>query len=178
MAYPGRVPTYDSNSQVPVGKHNGRDIYYVFGRYPKKPVENEYPVVDLIICHGNFLNCDEEYVHNNQSVNGFGSYGDIQIRDRKMYVVPTPYALTQGTTAQRTLIIPASYPVDERFVEVGDLIRTEAANVVVKYQFDLQSNDLSWSTIPNPNAGRQHAFKAYRLAGDNTDVPVSLKSIS
>src|SRR4051794_21620823 len=37
LAYPGRNATFDSNSQMPTGHHNGRDIYYVFGRYPKKP---------------------------------------------------------------------------------------------------------------------------------------------
>lgn len=29
LAYPGRVPTFDSNSQSPTGFHNGRSIYYV-----------------------------------------------------------------------------------------------------------------------------------------------------
>jgi|SRR5829696_8936912 len=30
---------------------------------------------------------------------GFGSYGDILVRDRKMYVAPTPFALAEGTPA-------------------------------------------------------------------------------
>jgi len=34
LAWPGRERNYDSNSQVPTGKHNGRQIFYVFGRYP------------------------------------------------------------------------------------------------------------------------------------------------
>ena len=34
LAWPGRDRTYDSNSQVPTGYHNGRQIFYVFGRYP------------------------------------------------------------------------------------------------------------------------------------------------
>lgn len=37
LAYPGRYANFDSNSQVPSGLHNGRTVYYVFGRYPKKP---------------------------------------------------------------------------------------------------------------------------------------------
>src|SRR5579872_2180546 len=52
LAYPGRVNDYDSNSQVPKGILNGRSIYYVFGRYPSKPDGNEFPVLDLVICHG------------------------------------------------------------------------------------------------------------------------------
>ena len=35
LAYPGREATYDANSQMPTGFHNGRTVYYVFGRYPK-----------------------------------------------------------------------------------------------------------------------------------------------
>lgn len=35
LAWPGRESSYDCNSQVPTGYHNGRDIFYVFGRYPR-----------------------------------------------------------------------------------------------------------------------------------------------
>jgi hypothetical protein len=38
LQYPGRITNYDSNSQVPTGDHNGRTIYYVFGKYPKEPL--------------------------------------------------------------------------------------------------------------------------------------------
>jgi hypothetical protein len=58
LAYPGRDASYDCNSQVPRGEHNGRSVYYVFGRYPKKPDGDTYPVLDLVICHGSFLNAD------------------------------------------------------------------------------------------------------------------------
>ena len=30
LAYPGRDASFDSNSQVPSGFHNGRTVYYVF----------------------------------------------------------------------------------------------------------------------------------------------------
>ncbi len=96
LAYPGREVNYDCNSQVPSGKHNGRTIFYIFGRYPAVPDGQSYPVLDLVICHGDFLNADHEYVHKNSSLKGFGSYGDIMIRDRKMYVAPTPFGLVSG----------------------------------------------------------------------------------
>ena len=83
LAYPGRTTTYDSNSQVPTGFHNGRTVYYVFGRYPSTPDDEEYPVIDLVLFHGDFLNADHEYLHENKHIRGFGSYGDIMIRDRK-----------------------------------------------------------------------------------------------
>lgn len=65
LGWPGREANYDCNSQVPRGIHNGRNIYYVFGRYPSGADDNEYPVIDLIICHGNFLNSDHDYIHKN-----------------------------------------------------------------------------------------------------------------
>jgi hypothetical protein len=59
----------------------------------------------MVICHGDFLNADHDYIHENKSVKGFGSYGDIMLRDRKMYVAPTPFAFTEGTTGLITLIL-------------------------------------------------------------------------
>jgi hypothetical protein len=166
LAWPGREKDYDANSQVPSGNHNGRTIFYVFGRYPAAQAgEKEYPVVDLVICHGDFLNADHNYVHKNRSIKGFGSYGDIMIRDRKMYVAPTPFALTTGTTGAQTLILPDNFPNDNRFEVVGRLTRTECSELVVGYTFDLRKNTLEAETIPNPNANKEHRFIAYRLKG-------------
>jgi hypothetical protein len=166
LAYPGRDSTFDSNSQVPTGYHNGRAIYYVFGRYPRDPDGDEYPVTDLVLCHGDFLNANHEYKHKNKSVRGFGTYGDIMIRDRKMYVVPTPFALATNVAHYFTLIMPSEATPPEPFEAVGNLVRTEAAELVVAYTFDLRTNDLVPEKIPNPGAGRTHHFKAWRLAGE------------
>lgn len=182
LAWPGRERDYDSNSQVPTGQHNGRQIFYVFGRYPADLTpyadqgngRRQYPVVDLVICHGDFLNADHNYVHKNKSVKGFGTYGDIMIRDRKMYVAPTPFALTEGTTGTMTLIIPEGFGQDSRFQEVGRLTRIEAPQLVVGYTFDLRTNELNAEKIPNPRAGTQHRFAAYRLK-TQTSKPVSMR---
>lgn len=173
LAYPGRDVDFDSNSQVPTGKHNGRDIYYVFGRYPKEPDGNQFPVVDLVVCHGDFLNIDSDYIHKNKNIRGFGTYGDIKIRDRKMYVVPTPFHLAIGAAHHRTLILPALHDPGPGFEEVGELDRIEAERIVVGYSFNLRTNDLIPTTIPNPNAKRVHLFKAWRLEGDPT-TPVAM----
>lgn len=170
LAYPGRQANYDCNSQVPCGEHNDRQVYYVFGRYPKEPDGNHYPVLDLVLCHGSFLNADNKYVHKNKSFRGFGSYGDILVRDRKMYVAPTPFALAEGTAHYRTLILPEDHEVDDDLVEVGTLTRREVDQVVVAYSFDLRTNKIATTHIPNPNAGREHVFKAYRVADDPTDA--------
>ena len=178
LAWPGREKDYDSNSQVPTGYHNGRQIFYVFGRYPADLTQHvdqgggrkQYPVVDLVLCHGDFLNADHNYVHKNKSVKGFGTYGDIMIRDRKMYVAPTPFALTEGTTGLITLILPVSMGSDPRFQEVGRLTRMEADSLVVGYTFDLRTNELKAERIPNPSSGTQHHFIAYRLLGQSNKV--------
>ena len=45
-----------------------------------------------------------------------------------MYVAPTPFALTLGTTGARTLILPDDFPPDDRFEEVGRLSSRSALN--------------------------------------------------
>lgn len=173
LTYPGRDKDFDANSNIPSGYHNGRNIFYVFGRYPndtssyQRGRRIEYPVIDLVICHGDFLNAQRDYIHVNKHVNGFGTYGDIKIRDRKMYVVPTPFALTQGTTGLVTLIIPGDYIVPEDFHCVGELSRTEDRHLVSGYSFNLRTNEINAEMIPNPNAGLVHIFKAYRCTGQS-----------
>lgn len=178
LAYPGRSKNYDANSNAPVGEYNGRSIYYVFGRYPKDLKEypknsrgnKEYPVVDLVMLHGSFLNSNNKYEHKNKHVDGFGSYGDIMIRDRKMYVVPTPYHLVKGTAFTATLILPDDIkPSSNDFVKVGTLERTEVDNFVTGYSFDLTTNELKPKLTPNPNAGKIHTFAAYRVK-DSIDI--------
>lgn len=176
LAYPGRDASFDSNSQVPTGFHNGRMIYYVFGRYPKEPDGDSYPVLDLVVCHGDFLNADHDYEHENKNVKGFGSYGDILIRDRKMYVVPTPFRLLDGAAHHRTLVLPVEVRPGEGFIEVGKLTRKETAELIVGYSFDLQTNEIVPKKVPNPGAGTEHRFRAWRLKGEPAD-PVSLRLV-
>jgi hypothetical protein len=170
LAYPGREANYDCNSQIPSGTHNGRTIFYIFGRYPSEPDGDSYPVLDLVVCHGDFLNVDHDYVHKNKSVKGFGSYGDIMIRDRKMYVAPTPFGLTTGTAHKQTLILPSDFSVGSRFRAVGQLVRREAQRLIVGYTFDLRTNTLKPESVDNPAAGAEHKFVAYRLGGAATDA--------
>lgn len=169
LAYPGREVNYDCNSQVPSGSHNGRTVFYVFGRYPKAPDENTYPVLDLVICHGDFLNADHEYVHKNRSVKGFGSFGDILIRDRKMYVAPTPFGIASGLAHAQTLILPEAFPAGRGFCQVGHMVRKEAERLIVGYKFDLRKNTLIPDTVSNPAAGRPHGFLAWRVTGGSRE---------
>lgn len=174
LAYPGRERDYDANSNVPTGMHNGRMIFYIFGRYPNDTAryangaQRDYPVIDLVMCHGDFLNAQHDYVHKNKHVSGFGTYGDIMIRDRKMYVVPTPFALTNGTAGLTTLIVPEEFDIPADFEIVGRLDRVEGTKLVVGYSFDLRTNVLKSETIENPDAGKVHRFKACRIKGQSS----------
>jgi hypothetical protein len=167
LGWPGREADYDCNSQVPSGYHHDRTIYYVFGRYPSDAPEDQYPVIDLVICHGDFLNADRQYVHKNKSFTGFGSYGDLKIRDRKMYIAPTPYGIITGVDRQITLILPKNYSDDPRIEAVGQLVRVEANQVVSGYSFDLRTNILTPSYQNNPLGGTVYSFIAYRMKGVN-----------
>lgn len=173
LAYPGRDKDFDGNSQIPTGFHNGRAIYYVFGRYPERPDGDRYPVIDLAFAHGDFLNADHEYVHKNKSLKGFGTYGDVMIRDRKMYVVPTPFHLAKGLAHQQTLILPADQEPGEGFAEAGVLVRNEADHLVVAYGFDLRTNNLRVEKVANPNAGRGHHFRAWRFGQAGPEVSMA-----
>lgn len=176
LAYPGREMSYDCNSQPPSGFSNGREVFYVFGRYPPlNRVDDEYPVIDLVICHGDFLNANHNYVHRNRSIKGFGSYGDIMVRDRKMYVAPTPYAIVDGFIGRRTLVIPEDWDVPHDLKLVGHLNRTETEKIVVGYSFDLIENTITPVLIPNPHFGTVHSFCAYRMINDSSE-PVSCRT--
>lgn len=171
LAHPGRDASYDANSQPPCGVHGGRTVFYVFVRYPHA-AGNAYPVHDLVLCHGDFLNPARDYVHVNDNVPNFGAYGDIMIRDRKMYVVRTPYAIADGLAGHRTLVLPSGWAVPEGFKAVGTVERREADEVAVGYRFDLKRSELHVLSEPNPNAGRTHTFTCYR-PHDGDDTPVT-----
>ena len=169
------VPT----SQMPTGFRGdgwGRS-YYMVGRYPKDPDDDDYPVIDLILFHGDFLNANHDYIHENKHVTGFGSYGDVMIRDRKMYVAPTPFALTDGTAGQCTLILPNGSNADSRLKPCGDLIRTETDRMLVGYNADLRGNSLAPQCVDNPSAGLAHRFTAYRAPGPR-GPRVTLKNLA
>ncbi len=173
LAYPGREADFDANSAAPAGEHKGRTIYYVFVRYPDTE-ENRYAVSDLVLCHGDVMNPTRGYVHKNRSFRTFGGYGDIMIRDRKMYVVRTPYDLAEGLVGQRTLIVPAGERVPDELVKVGEFTRVEADKVAVGYTFDLTTNEIKAIEKANPTAGKRQTFAAYRARGARRGPEVQL----
>lgn len=175
LAYPGREVDFDANSAAPAGEHEGRTIYYVFVRYPDTE-EDRYAVSDLVVCHGDLMNPTRGYVHKNRSFRTFGGYGDIMIRDRKMYVVRTPYDIAEGLVGHRTLIVPAGEQVPDELTRVGELTRVEADNVAVGYTFDLRTNEIVVIEEANPTASKRHTFAAYRVPGDEEATEVRLST--
>jgi hypothetical protein len=115
-------------------------------------------------------------VHKNKSVKGFGSYGDLMIRDRKMYVVPTPFRLLDGVAHQQTMILPADVGLGDAFIEVGRLGRREADELIIGYAFDLRANEIQQEKVPNPGAGREHRFRTWRVTGSPA-TPVTIRSL-
>ncbi|MFK7601280.1 hypothetical protein ACI3L1_03610 [Deinococcus sp. SM5_A1] len=170
LALPGRK-TIDSNSRFPQPVHRGRQIYYVFGRYPQTP-DLSLGLSDLLICHASFINTHGGDPKN-RSFLGYGSYGDLLVRDRKMYVFPLPFYTTNGTVGHQTLILQADAQVDDRLECVGELVRHEVGQLLVGYTFDFRTNTLTPEFAPNPDAGREHRFRAYRPAGQPS-TPVTL----
>lgn len=63
--------------------------------------------------------------------------------------------------------------VSSHFESVGELAREEVAEMIVAYSFDLRARQLWIDTVPNPNAGAVHTFRAHRARGTAGD-PVAL----
>lgn len=87
-----------------------------------------------------------------------------------MYVTPTPFALTEGTTGLVTLILPYDITADNRFKCAGELNRVEADEIIIGYNFDLRDNKINSKKIKNENAGKEHNFKAFRLKSQSDKV--------
>lgn len=163
LAVPGRTADFDCNSQLPLAVQDGRVVYYIFGRYPNSK-ELEFPVSDLVLCPASLLNAETVNTNTNQSFRGAGSYGDILVRDRRMYVSPTPYALMPETVGHATLVLECdSVMVPPQLHKVGEIERREAQEVVTGYDFDFATNKLASRRVPNAAAGTGHLFNLYRM---------------
>jgi hypothetical protein len=91
--------------------------------------------------------------------------------------VPTPFRLVEGVAHRQTLILSAEIAPGSGFVEVGELRRREADEMIVGYSFDLRSNRLLPQKVSNPTAGREHVFRAWRVKGSPAET-VSMRDLS
>jgi hypothetical protein len=65
----------------------------------------------------------------------------------------------------------------EELVQVGELRRVEAVELIVGYSFNLQTNDIVPEKVSNPGAGREHVFRAWRVEGAPVS-PVAMRQVA
>ncbi|EIC19365.1 hypothetical protein [Thiorhodovibrio frisius] len=130
---------YDSNSTIPAGRKNGREVFLVFFLYTGSGA-NPRPIHSLSIAHADLINMDHETAaaHVNEGIDGFGSYGDGFIRDRKMYRFPHPYSIDPSGLGRCRLIIPSDWGISHPSLRpCGHISRTIAANALRSYTVHL-----------------------------------------
>ena len=84
------------------------------------------------------------------------------IRDRKMYVAPTPFALASRLDRQVTLIDLETRRFSAALHQAGSLVRIETQDLITSYVFDPTTNDIKGQKAPNPDSGKRHQLKVYR----------------
>jgi hypothetical protein len=130
---------YDSNSTIPSGRKEGKDVFLAFFLYTGSGASPR-PVHSLCIAHGDLINADHDVAaaHVNEGIDGFGSYGDGFIRDRKMYRFPHPFTLHPEGLSRCRLIVPVGWGVaDPRLKRVDTLDRAISARSLRGYSIRL-----------------------------------------
>jgi hypothetical protein len=155
---------YDSNSTIPSGHKDGREVFLVFFLYTGTG-ESPRPVHSLCIAHGDLINADDAAAaaHINEGIAGFGSYGDGFIRDRKMYRFPHPFSLDHSGIGLCRLILPSEWAVsDPRLKRVDTLERTVSAVSLMSYSIHLDGKTRpTTQTDPRPDAGHTRHFQVF-----------------
>jgi hypothetical protein len=155
---------YDSNSTIPSGSKDGRDLFLVFFLYTGAGVSPR-PVHSLCIAHGDLINADHEVAaaHVNDGIEGFGSYGDGFIRDRKMYRFPQPFTLDPTGIGRCRLILPVEWGLsDPHLVQVGTLERTIFATSLDSYSVYLDGKTKpAKNGTPRADAGTMRRFSVF-----------------
>ena len=134
---------YDCNSTVPSGRKGNRDIFLAFFLYTGRG-DAPRPVHSLAIAHADVINCDFETAdeHENPAIHDFGSFGDGFIRNRKMYVFPTPFTIHPPGIGRASLIVPADWNIaDPRLVRVAQIGRAISPTRISGYTIHLKRGD-------------------------------------
>lgn len=158
---------YDSNSTIPSGRKDGRDCFLVFFLYTGSGAAPR-PVHSLCIAHGDLINADHDVAaaHVNEGIEGFGSYGDGFIRDRKMYRFPHPLTLDTSGIGRCRLILPEEWEAStSELIQVGTLERTISPQSLVSYSIylDGQTRPIKHAN-PRPDGGTVRRFKVFEHA--------------
>lgn len=158
---------FDSNSTIPSGRRQDRDVFLAFFLY-EGTAGSLRTVQSLAVAHTDLINDDHEIAaaHVNESIHGFGSYGDGFIRNRKMYVFPHPFTIDSGGIGRRRLIVPTEWRLEHsRLVRVGALERPVATDSIRGYSVDLLRQGAQCvEKAPSPRAGRIRTFDVFEEA--------------
>ena len=158
---------FDSNSTVPSGMKDGKNIFMVFFLYTGSGAEPR-PVHSLVIAHIDLVNADHAIAgkHVNAGISGFGSYGDGHIRNRKMYRFPHPFTLVPSCVGRCRLITPQAWKLSDPRIRLAETVDRRVANAQVRsYTIDLQDQahpDISVS--PYPDGGQVNRFDVWEPA--------------
>jgi hypothetical protein len=155
---------YDSNSTIPSGRKEGRDVFLVFFLYTGSGADAR-PLHSLCIAHGDLINADHDVaaVHVNEGIGGFGSYGDGFIRDRKMYRFPHPFTLHPEGLSRCRLIVPSGWKVaDPRLKRVDIVDRTVSARALRGYSIRLDGKTKAIKdAVERDDAGQVRSFDVF-----------------
>lgn len=157
---------FDTNSTIPGGEKQGFAVYTAFFLYTGAGADPR-PIHSLCFLHGDLLNADRAFVHENKAIHGFGSYGDAFIRDRKMYVFKTPFTIFPDLLGEIRLIVPSGQGIaatNPRLEQVGTIERSWAENRVIGYRMDLVANIVTPEVERSPSAGQVVRFDVYGSA--------------
>lgn len=199
LAHPGRKDDFDANSQVPrkntrckVGKKvtELQHVFYVFIRYQNLSDDSpngssKITIFDVIIAHHSLFNQASPYELKNKSIVGFGSYGDIKIRVRKMYIVPTPYKILSDQLGKEfeeimskhkaILVLPrevaehlkeSSPESVEKLFLLKSLNRKEAKKVLTSYTDNLVTGEVKPEYEQRDKWVREHEFTIFAINGE------------
>ena len=127
--------TIDFNSTIPSGKKSNKNMFLVFFLYLK---EGTYRKVHTInISHMDFVNSNCKWQHSNNSISGFGSYGDGCIRNRKMYLFPHPISLYPQGLGKCQLVLPENWKASG-LKKIDTVYREVLKQTVSKYTIDME----------------------------------------
>ena len=158
---------FDSNSTIPSGRKQDRDVFLVFFLYTGKGPSLR-TVHSLNIAHTDVVNADHALAesHANEAIHGFGSYGDGFIRNRKMYVFPHLFSIDPGAIGHCRLVVPSEWDVrHDSLTRVGSIERTMATETISGYRIDLRrQGEAKIKTASNPAAGTVRRFDVFEAA--------------
>lgn len=161
---------FDTNSTIPGGEKEGSPVYIASFLYTGTGL-NPRPIHSFCMVHGDLLNAERDFVHENKAIHGFGSFGDAFIRDRKMYVFPTPFTLIPSLLGQVRLVVPSGTELASTtptIAKVEDVTRTWVRERVIGYRMDLVSNTATPEMETSLHAGDELEFEVWAVTEEGS----------